>query len=50
MEITYLRRQPSSRLERLLGRLVSARKRTRRPRFPVDLVLNADVRLDPMLD
>ncbi len=47
MEITCRRRrQPSSQLERLLGRIVSARERTRRPRFPVDLVLNPDVTLD----
>ena len=46
MEITFRGRQPASRLERLLARLVGTREPARRPKFPVDLVLNANVTLD----
>lgn len=45
MESTYRRRQPSSRLERLLARLMQAHTQHDRPAFPVDLVLNADLEL-----
>lgn len=47
MKFTYLPSRPSSRLERLLGRLAGDRPQTPKPRFPIDLVCNADVRIDP---
>lgn len=46
MEKVHHRRQPSSRLERLLARFANAHTQGGRPTFPVDLVLNADVELN----
>lgn len=45
MENIYHRRQPSSRLERLLARFAKAHAQQGKPTFPVDLVLNADIEL-----
>lgn len=42
MEITYRRRQPVSRLERLLARLVREPRQPTRPTIRIDLVLDAD--------
>uniref|UniRef100_A0A2P2C0Z1 Uncharacterized protein n=1 Tax=metagenome TaxID=256318 RepID=A0A2P2C0Z1_9ZZZZ len=51
MKLTYRRRQRSSRLERLLlGRLAADTQRPPMPRFLVDVVFKADVRLDTGLD